>query len=351
MLAWLACGKAPALAGGQAPLGLREEVCRFCYRQCPISCFAGTCGVEYGTMIHRYEATSQCFSCEVSASMGASPTSELKLCSAKEAAATANHVRSPEAKRREGEKPKPKQPAGGPPLEGDPAAEVARATAMAAAAVQQLQAAAAIAARAGQMAAHMPHTAAPTAPPAAPAGAGGVTPAVVDDNMSTEEKIQAAQAHQLAAQIRASEALKVSEEAHKAWQLALKAYDEELPELRKEQLRVDVLEEAATRAEKVASKARQEYARLTAEAAQAAREELMTGNSAADEAVEQAKAEELQSSAQDAMRRLMAAAAEAAKTATAMSQPALLLQRTAKARSGHGALRRGGAPLTAGEGR
>merc|ERR1712216_470773 len=39
----------------------REEACRFCYRQCPIACFVGTCGLEYGFSVQRYEQTNQCY--------------------------------------------------------------------------------------------------------------------------------------------------------------------------------------------------------------------------------------------------------------------------------------------------
>jgi len=319
VLASLGCHQAAAavlLRQEQAPTKLREEVCRVCYRLCAISCFAGTCGLQYGGTIKRYQATGQCFSCDAHDSAGHAPGSELKLCSAKEAAATVGYVRKKPEKK---DKPKPaiENKASKPQIEGDPEAEVARATAMAAAAVKQLQAAAAIAARASKMKPRK-HPLPKVSTTVPLGGRGGVTPGGPADDMSSEEKIQAAQAHQLATQMRATDALKVSEEAHKAWQLARDAYDEELPAFRKEELKVQVLEEAANRAEKFAKKSRTDYALAAAEAEAATQANLMGGNSAAQTEVDEAEEEELQSDAKDAQRRLMVAAAAAAKTASAM---------------------------------
>jgi len=317
VLASLGCHQAAAavlLRQEQGPTGLRETVCGVCYRLCPISCFAGTCGLQYGGTIKRFQATGQCYSCDAHDSAGHAPGSELKLCSALEAKATVSYVR----KKPEKKKDKPKPVAGKPPIEGDPEAEVARAATMAAAAVQQLQAAAAIAARASQMKPrkHPP----PVVPMSAPIGGkGGVTPGGPADDLSPEDKMQAVQAHQMATQIRATDALKVSEEAHKAWQLARNAYDQELPAFRKEELKIQVLEDSATRAEQFAKQSRKDYALAAAEAEEATRQKMSSGGSAAESQVEEAEAEELQSDAQDTQRRLMVAASAAAKTASSFS--------------------------------
>lgn len=313
VLASLGCHHAAAsvfLRQGQAPDSVREDVCGVCYRLCPVSCFAGTCGLQYGNHIKRYQGTGQCYSCDAHDSAGHAPGSELKLCSAKEAKATVAYVRKKPEKKED--KPKPaSQP------EGDPEAEVARAQAMAAAAVQQLQEAAAIAARASQMKTRKhPPTVAPLTAPIG--GKGGVTPGGPADNMSEEDKIEAAQAHQVATQIRVADALKVSEEAHKAWQLARDAYDQQLPAVRKEELKLQVLEDEANSAEKLAKKSRKDYALANAEAEAATKANLNNGGSAAQAEVDDAENEEMQSDAKDTQRRLMVAAAAAAKTASAM---------------------------------
>lgn len=296
-------GLATTPTGAQGALSLREEVCRYCYRQCPISCFAGTCSLQYGPGVRRYQATSHCFSCDSSASVGVDLTSELKLCSAQEAAAA---VEYPKAFIKGDKNPALRGPA----LPGDATREAERATQMAQAAEKQLQAAAATAERAAMTAVHKYRS-------------GGASP--TDSNTSgpfaanaSADRMQVLQAHQMATQIRAEQALRVSEEAHSAWKVALKAYDDELVTLRKEQLKAAQAEEVAEHNRLLAVQARKDYAAAAAEAAQAAREELLTGESYANKIVQQANAEELASNARAAQRRLAIAAAEA-KTASALT--------------------------------
>lgn len=312
---------APAAAASQAPaagavptstgqLTLREEVCRYCYRQCPVSCFAGTCSLSYGAGVRRFQATSFCYTCDAQGSAGVDPTSDLKLCSTKEAAAAVDYPRA----MIKGDK----NPAlRGPGVPGDAGKEAKRATEMAYAAQQQLQAAAATAERAALHAVHDFRTGG-----ASPMNGG---PFVANASEELADRMQVLQAHGMATQIRAEQALRFSEEAHDAWKIALNAYNKELFSLRKEQLKAAQLEEAAEHARQIAVKARQDYAAFAAEAAEAARQELITGDSYSKMIVQQANAEELASNARAAQRRLMIAASEA-KTASTLTARALELQ-------------------------
>merc|ERR1719456_527617 len=76
-----------------SPTTVREETCRFCYRQCPISCFVGTCGLEYGFMTKRYKFTNKCYTCDAAASVGINKNGDFSLCTAKEAAATSTYIK------------------------------------------------------------------------------------------------------------------------------------------------------------------------------------------------------------------------------------------------------------------
>ncbi len=66
----------------------REQTCRMCYRQCPVACYVGTCGLNFGFEAKRYGASNQCYSCEPAAGVGFAETGDFLLCSAEEAAAT-----------------------------------------------------------------------------------------------------------------------------------------------------------------------------------------------------------------------------------------------------------------------
>lgn len=295
----------------QGKLSLREEVCRYCYRQCPISCFEGTCGLQSGAGIRRYQATSHCFSCDATFSMGVDPTSDLKLCSPQEAAAA---VEYPRALIRGDKNPALRGPA----LPGDADKAAQKANQMAQAALKQLQDAAASAEKAAMTAVHKYRSGG-----ASPMNDAASGPFATNASSDLADRMQVLQAHQMATQIRAETALRVSEEAHGAWKAALRAYDKELVTLRAEQLKAAQAEEVAEHARQLAVKTRKDYATAAAEAAQAAREELLTGESYANKIVQQANAEELASNARAAQRRLMIAAAEAktASTLTARDEP------------------------------
>ena len=66
----------------------REQTCRMCYRQCPVACYVGTCGLNFGFESKRYGSSNQCYSCEPAAGVGFAETGDFLLCSAEEAAAT-----------------------------------------------------------------------------------------------------------------------------------------------------------------------------------------------------------------------------------------------------------------------
>lgn len=66
----------------------REQTCRMCYRQCPVACYVGTCGLNFGFEANRYGSSNQCYSCEPAAGVGFAETGDFLLCSADEAAAT-----------------------------------------------------------------------------------------------------------------------------------------------------------------------------------------------------------------------------------------------------------------------
>ena len=85
-----------ALVSAQAPLQpltLREETCRACYRSCPISCFAGTCGLSYGASVNRFGTSNSCWTCDQSASVGISRTGDYAICTPEESAATDSYVK------------------------------------------------------------------------------------------------------------------------------------------------------------------------------------------------------------------------------------------------------------------
>ena len=71
-----------------ASLGPRGNTCRFCYRQCPVACYVGTCGLNFGFEARRFGTSNQCWSCEPSSGVGFAEAGDFLLCSADEAAAT-----------------------------------------------------------------------------------------------------------------------------------------------------------------------------------------------------------------------------------------------------------------------
>ena len=67
----------------------REATCRWCFRQCPVNCFVGTCGLNFGFEVQRFKATNQCWSCEASSGLGIAEQGDYVVCSGQEASAVA----------------------------------------------------------------------------------------------------------------------------------------------------------------------------------------------------------------------------------------------------------------------
>merc|ERR1719194_52513 len=95
LLLWGLAAVAVAQAPPQ-PLTLREETCRGCYRSCPISCFAGTCGLSYGASVNRFKTSNSCWTCDQSASVGISRVGDYSICTPEESAATDTYVKKKE---------------------------------------------------------------------------------------------------------------------------------------------------------------------------------------------------------------------------------------------------------------
>lgn len=264
---------------------IRQETCRFCYRQCPISCFVGTCGLEYGFSVRRYKFSNQCFSCDASSSVGINKAGDFTVCSADEASATQTYLKiDADTGPR------------GPGIPGD-----------ARKAAQAASDAANIAVRKAQEAAEQSDKAALFAT---------AKFRTISDQANKEgSDEQNAEAHRLAQQIRAQEYLKALNAALMAKKLAENKYNDQLFKLRKQQLATDSAEEVLQRAEKAGEEARMEYTKAAARAAQAAREAAMSGAEAAGRAAEQAEAEELASAAKAAQRRAIMAAKSAKEAA------------------------------------
>lgn len=264
----------------------REEACRFCFRECPINCFVGTCGMEYNYNVRRYKYTSQCYSCDASASVGINKVGDFSICGASEAAATVTYTSQQE-----------ETPPMGPGIPGD-ARAAAKASADAAnAAAQNAQEAAAKAEEAEKAAVAKFQSVKKEE------AAGGA-----------EEKEQEANGHAMAMKIRAEELHKAMLASEKAMKISDDRYSQELYNLRKQQLLTDSAEEVAQRAHKAAEKVRADFTKFSAEAAQAAQEAAVAGAAAAASAAEEGAANEMVSAAQAAQRRAIAAA-KAAKEA------------------------------------
>lgn len=277
------------------------QVCQFCFRQCPISCFAGTCGLDYGVGVRRFQATNQCYSCE------APSTPSFQICSPEASGATKTY-----------NKPAANNPAlSGPALAGDADATVKTASAQAQFAVQTLQAAALGAEKAAMQAVGAFHGTATA--PVASAEPGAALAAAGASDADNEAKLQAAQAHQLATQIRANEALKASQAAHAAWKATVDKYNAQMAVLRREQMLAEEAEENVDQARKVAEAARQQYIAFEAQASAAAKDAIQGGEVIAQKMMAQQKAEETASTARAAQRRLTTAVNEA-MTATRMTQ-------------------------------
>lgn len=197
----------------------------------------------------------------------------------------------------------------GPALSGNPQSTVSTAAAQAAFAVKTLQAASLGAEKAAMQAVGQFHGA--VTPPSASADPSAAIASAAATDAEDEGKLQAAQAHQLATQIRANEALKSSEAAHAAWKAAVDRYNAQLAVLRREQLKTEEAESDVDQAKKVAEAARQQYIMFEAQASKAAKDAIAGGEAIAQKMMNQQKAEEVASAARAAQRRLTTAVNEA----------------------------------------
>jgi len=266
------------------PLTLREETCRACYRSCPISCFAGTCGLNFGSNVNRFGTTNSCFTCDQSASVGISRTGDYAICTPEESAATDSYVK----------KKDPIKPPWGSSVPGDAKAAAMKAADAANRAVEAAQEAASESEKAAQAAVAKFNTAA---------------------GKTEGDKQELAEAHRLAETIRANEAEQAARAAEEARKQQEQAYTVDLTKLREQEVKTEHSEDALARAEKAAEAARANAKEAAAKAAEAAREAAEAGASAAGQAAEQAEADELAAAARAAQRRAIIAAVSAKSAA------------------------------------
>jgi len=274
-----------------APLALRNEVCRYCHKLCPISCFVGTCSLHSGYTTRKFETTNQCYSCDPAVSVGINKDGDFMRCEASESGVSLSGT-SPFTQQ-QGIKQGPQGPA----VPGNAGIAALKAQ-------QQAQKAVAAASKAAIWA--------EKAAQAATAKYRSVTGSSADGEAAQAFSSEAqAENHEKAAQIRAEEALRVAEAAHVAWKAAMDVYNGEIAKLRRQQLITDQSEKQLAAAEKASEKARGEYASMQAVATAAMEAVMKSGGSAASKITSQAAAEELAGAAMAAHRRLVSAAKEA----------------------------------------
>jgi hypothetical protein len=273
----------------------RQDACRFCTKLCPISCFVGTCGFDFGFTVRKFQATNQCYSCDPSTSVGVSRDGDFLRCTAAESGGKGNPAGgdsvftvNPNVHAIDVQGPAIAGNAGLNAVKAGEQAKIATAAATNAAIYADKAADAAVAKY-------------------REVTSGGSKKGGYSDLSETE----IAEQHQMATQIRAEEALRVSETAHVAWKAALGRYNGELEKLRYQQIITEKAEKDLEAAEMTSEKARSAYASSQAEATKAAQSLLAAGGSAANEITAQAAAEELAGAARAAQRRLVIAAKEA----------------------------------------
>lgn len=273
----------------------RKEVCQFCHKLCPISCFVGSCGLDSAYSVRRYEATNQCYSCDPAVSVGISRDGDFLRCEASESGASQDGS-SPFSQQQTA-----KQGPQGPAIPGNAGLNALKASQQAQIAVEAATRASILADKAAKAA---------TAKYRQISGAGG-------NQVFSDES--AAESHQTATMIRAEEALRTAETAHTMWKGAMAKYNEQLLLLRKQQIITDQADRALEAAEMVSEKARGEYAKLQGDAKHAMEQALLNGGSAASKITSQAAAEELAGAAMAAHRRLVIAAKEAKEASEKIS--------------------------------
>lgn len=273
----------------------RKEVCRFCHKLCPISCFVGTCGINMAFSVRKYEATNQCYSCDPAVSVGISRDGDYLRCEAAESGVSESGA-SPYSQQQSA-----KQGPQGPAIPGNAGLAALKAS-------QQAQLAVAAATRASILADKAAKAATAKYRQVSGVGADGEGNQIFSVEAAAEN-------HQTASQIRAEEALRVAEAAHTAWKAAMGKYNSEVELLRRQQLVTDQAEKTLEAAEATSEQARGQYASMQAEAQAAMEAAMMNGGSAASKITSQAASEELAGAAMAAHRRLVIAAKEA-KAAT-----------------------------------
>lgn len=306
----------------EAP-NLQTEVCQFCFRECPVSCFAGQCGLNLGTGISRYQGGSHCWTCDpaFSTMYGGS----MQFCTPQQSGATQGMTRV----NADGTIPATSA-AAPPPMGGDILGAQFGKTASEkiAAAVTSLEAAAGAAGIAGgnpsgldgALAAHAANSTAQAAGAnMTETGAHGLSaepaPPPADPIVEANPMMDAAVAdnHRMAMQIRAAEALRTSQMAHAAWQMALNTYNWHLSQLRAQQITLDQSEEVVERMEKAANAARSAWTDASTQVAVAAQAAVLSGDGAAGAEVAAAARVERETTYRSAQRRLLIAASEAKK--------------------------------------
>lgn len=273
------------------PAALRNKVCTYCHKLCPISCFVGTCSLHMGYTTRKYEATNQCYSCDPAVSVGINKDGDFMRCEADESGVSPNGA-SPFTQQQS-----IKQGPQGPAIPGNAGIAALKAQ-------QQAQKAIAAATKASIWADKAAKAA--VAKYRQSTGASGS-----DDAAQAFSSEAQAENHEKAAQIRAEEALRVAEAAHAAWKAAMEQYNREIGKLRRQKLITDQAEKTLEAAEAASEKARGEYASMQAEATHAMEQAMLSGGSAASKITSQAAAEELAGAAMAAHRRLVSAAKEA----------------------------------------
>lgn len=269
---------------------VRQQACQFCHRLCPISCFVGTCGMDYGFTVRKFEATNKCYSCDPATSVGVSRDGDFLRCESAESGASSPGKSPFDQQQSIADGPK------GPAVPGEAGLHALKASQQAQIAVKAATRAAILADKAAAAA-----TAKYRDATRSKAGGNGADFASADEAAN----------HQMAAQIRAEESLRVAETSHLSWKAAMAKYNHELEKLRRQQIVTDQSEKVLEAAERSSEKARGQYAQMQASAQAAMQAAMMSGSGAAGKITAQAAAEELAGAAKAAHRRLVIAAKEA----------------------------------------
>lgn len=78
-------GAASAVVAGTS----RAQVCMSCYRECPVNCFVGLCGMDYPLGVYRFQSSALCYSCDEASTASVRGADAFEPCSVQEAKAPA----------------------------------------------------------------------------------------------------------------------------------------------------------------------------------------------------------------------------------------------------------------------